>query len=362
MEKVGTLPPQRATGVDAGRFVMALLVIVLHAFPVSLPGRDIASMPAWPIPFIAVARMAVPYFFVASGYFLRTPPSLRAAIVAPLTRIMPIYAITLAGYAVLLWLDPLRHVNWTILGIIRGDVIAPLWFLQALIAAQMLVGVGLFLGRPRTACVVTLVLALCGPVLADYIPLITHHAYPWRLVPILRHLEAPVLVWVGTQIHRMRVMPVWFCFCGILMSLGCLLGEQSLITAIWHSPGLIEPDVVCATFPLGIFAFCLARSLNAPAWFARLGALSLNVYLIHFGFIMAFRTIWPLPDPHDSILVAVLAMVCATLGALGLRMVSVYWQTIRTPALQLPRGNKDENAATIKSTEELSRADNQTND
>src|SRR5579871_5387502 len=85
----------RNQGVDAFRYLLAYLVVLLH----SLPGNAVTADAVWPFWLSSICRAAVPFFFVASGYFLKPAPGL-AAVLKPLKRLLPVYAFWFAIYAI----------------------------------------------------------------------------------------------------------------------------------------------------------------------------------------------------------------------------------------------------------------------
>jgi surface polysaccharide O-acyltransferase-like enzyme len=277
------------SGVELFRFVLALLVITLHSIPVSVPARDPTYTPDWALFLSTLDRAAVPFFFIASGFYMRRGPDLRTVLLKPVRRILTVYVVAFAGVAAALWLFPVKEIIYTPLNLLRGDAIGPLWFMPALAGSLVLVATGRHWLGDKLTFICAAALAVAGPLAYAYFPVLGLHGYYWRMVPLVRQMPAPLLVWLGVWLagrERLRIAPALL---GFGASLALLFAEQALVSHLHDNRYIVSYDMLAATFALGIFTFLLARSISVPAPLARLGELSLTIYLVHIFFVWAAR-------------------------------------------------------------------------
>ena len=139
----------RLVGVDAARLIAFLFVILIHtAVP---PGPRAAGVRLDGV-IDQLARWAVPFFFITSGYFVgRSGPSASEAVFTLFKRIAPVFlfwsllyiAVTPGGLA------RMTDLSFDILWLIRGGPGYHLWFLPSLFASVSLLHV--VKGAPRAA-------------------------------------------------------------------------------------------------------------------------------------------------------------------------------------------------------------------
>jgi surface polysaccharide O-acyltransferase-like enzyme len=146
----------RDNGIDAFKYLMALFVIVLHLLP------DTTLCPAgtlsWPMLVEQVCRCAVPFFFIASGYYLRVDRGFSANAKRALGN-APIYVFWAVTYTAI---GSLHAAGWEYRSIwwLEGAYGFHLWFLPALIFAIILVSGCASIGGRRLAYAVAACLAL----------------------------------------------------------------------------------------------------------------------------------------------------------------------------------------------------------
>lgn len=298
----------RDSGVEAARFAWALAVVALHSIPIALPGRDTGPAPLWALIVATIARAAVPFFFVASGFYLSADPR---KLVRALLRLGAIYLACLAGYGIAMWLVPVRQLDWAPVPVLTGGIVTPLWFIPALAGSLAFVGWGRRLvGLPVTGAL-ALLLALAGPILYAYGPVIGLRSYPWRLEPLVRHMAGPVLVWTGLVLQGRSLPRAGIAWTLLALAIAALFAEQALVSQMRGASHVIEFDMLFATFVAGVLAFIAARAVTAPRWLAHLGGLSLGIYLVHIGFVWVARSRLPQPDAIDSFQVFAFATVAA---------------------------------------------------
>lgn len=319
----------RDAGVEAGRYAMALLVIVLHVLYAPVANGPFVAAPLWVGIVDCVTRAAVPFFFVASGFYLRTDRPLGQLVLRPIVRILPIFVFWVLLYWVVAHFAPHMHPTRLWLGLfLSGGAAYHLWFLPALLFAQIAVALGeRLLGSVVTGVIVVL-LALAGPILWDYGPIfgLGHAVEP--LLYVARQMAAPAFVWLGVRARTQpRVAPLvaWPLAGAAGVSLWL---EDYAVSRLSGHPGYVSYDILFSTFAFGYAAFVAARSVDHTRWARRLaplGRLSLGIYAVHLLFVIQFRewlgnrAFWP------AMLAVLLSAVCSTLVAAVL---------VRIPGLQ----------------------------
>ena len=310
-------PMSRNHGIAAMRYILALSVVLLHALP-----RPDAQTPAWAALIAVACRAAVPFFFIASGYFLsrRTGFSVDA-VVKPLRRLVPIYLFWMAVYCVYFEAFVPDEWHWRLGDLLSGGAAFHLWFLPALALALVVVGVGLAVGWPVVTGIVCLLLWIFS---------LSRGAYNEVLhLPISAGrggtLIAPIYVYAGAMISRRSISVTWrkAAFL-VLASYTALLAEEGLNAWVTGRGFLISHDFLIATLPFGLCMFLLAKDL--PQWqgwerLSKLGSVSLGVYASHVLFLRPLTAAIGNATPISVLVVAVTVSLAATLSSLLLRRV-----------------------------------------
>lgn len=266
---------ERLVGVDAGRYVAVIAVMFIHGSTGTTPGRVLD----------ALARFAVPFFFVVSGFFLSHPgASLAKAILRALRRAAVPFIVWMLAY--LVWFRPavsdFSHVGFYVRLLVFGGPAYHLWFLSSLGLCSVLL---LLCMRAKlsTALLVSLAVALyaVGLLLGSYYPLITgggRFRFDMRSGPFF---GLPFMI-AGHLLARTRPMvslPVALAIMGV--GGGLQIGET---IATGHWSGIRGRDLVIGTAPFGIGAFLTAHALpSGPVvrGLAVLGRYSLGVFCSH---------------------------------------------------------------------------------
>lgn len=294
---------RRYGAVEIGRLVAAILVVHIHTGPLHL---------AWPaanaVVSHGIARLAVPFFFVATGYFaahaLATAPRPWAR------RIGTMYLAWSLLYAPL-WLVKLPDVGTALGRALLG--FHHLWYLPALLAGGLMLGFAARLG-PRRLFALALGCSLLGLALQYRMNL----HWDWdALNP--QDLRA--------QIPR-NFLTVGFPF----LALGYLMRTTDAVDRMFARPTWLRAAVVvavlafCAEFALGqhlfddnrmsdqylalfvlvplIFAGLLRLPMDAPVW--PLGKIATAIYFTHVYLIAIANTLFGL-GPAGIFLFAVVA-------------------------------------------------------
>lgn len=335
-------PAPRMATVDAWRFIAMLAVIAIHTLPQQVSDPAIAAH--WldaSFLFTQVARFAVPYFFIVSGYFwgsraARSTDVLRDSWPA-MRRMVGLFVVWSLVYA--LPHDPwsirdggawqpfrvawwhLRHQLESPSTLLTQGTTSPLWFLVGLLSAMaisawfvqrrwyralgviaILLYVVQLLSRPYRDTIVGLPIDFNtrnGPFVATL----------FFVTGLWLSRRAPRASWAATGVGlfviglAMHLAENWF----VTMNLGVRASQ----------------DFVIGTYPMGAGIALVALSGRPIAYtnqLARLGAYTLGIYVVHALFVEVFEplTAW---SPPIVAHVATLALV-ATCSYLTVRLLS----------------------------------------
>lgn len=313
-------PPALSGGLDRFRFAAALLVVAIHTSPFS------SLSPAVDRWFTHVlCRVAVPFFFMVTGYFLLSPPGSSPAGRRPLSHFykknLAIYGLATLLYLPIQWyagrqlphsllawvrvlfFDGTYYHLWYFPAVFLGAWIA--WQLQqrlpfsrALLAASLLYLAGL-LGDSYSA-------------LLPRLPLLdTLYQAGFQLFSYTRNglFFAPLFLLLGARLHT-HPLPGLARPGTVCLGLALLTGEGLLLpllgTARHDSMYLSLPLCMLALFPLLLRWQCPPSPLLRQA--------STLVYILHPFCIVALRGLAKLPWltwawPGNSLLRY--ALVCA---------------------------------------------------
>lgn len=278
-------------GVDRFRMAAALLVVCIHTAPLS------SISESWDFALRTLARLAVPFFFTATGFFLfagRIAPGPRPQGVPPAVRRFCAKTGALYAAATLLYV-PIMLYSGKLSGLTFGALVRDvvwdgtfyhLWYLPAALLGVLLVDRLLRLPGRWTACAVCAALYAIG-LLGD----------SWygggQALPALQsfyralflHMDltrgglffAPLFLWLGAALRDGPRPRVRACFAGLAASLLLLFFEAFGLRALgWPRHDSMYLSLVpCAYF---LFA-CLMIPRGAASPFLR--EWSMLVYVLH---------------------------------------------------------------------------------
>jgi surface polysaccharide O-acyltransferase-like enzyme len=310
---------RRIEGIDAGRVLMAFLVVSLHSLPRSGTGASIIGM---------VCRCAVPFFLIASGY-LQNPPERFAwdVLSRPLRRLLPIYLFWMAVYYAVAGASGIRPVHLDVRDLISGGTAFHLWFLPALGGALVLVPVGvLVLGRRATGLA-------CAALAAAAIAFSTYHDV-LHLPGSARRgglMVAPLLVFIGHWLARHRLSAPLPAAAALAVSgFAFMLCEELWIGHRLGLP-LDDHDFSIGTFAYGAGVFLFARALPAGSAVGRLaplGTLALGIYVTHVLFIWGLAAVLPGATLSEMAWRVPIAFFGALLLTVALRKIPILRRTV----------------------------------
>lgn len=305
----------RNTGIDAMRFVMASLVVLLH----SLPSSTDQNYSIFDTFTAIVCRAAVPFFFIASGYFLRPDKgSLLGGVIEPIRKFTPIYLFWLAVYFVVCQFTPQHKWTWSPRELLSGGAAFHLWFIPALTAGTIIVSTGVRLAGLRITAIAVIALASVALIYNSYYEVLHPPGHATRGGFFIA--LAFILMGYGLKLKNIgsgtgpRLAAAAFA-----MSLVLLIGEELLISKSSGAP-LRSHDFTLATFIYGACAFLLAQrleGLNVASALARLSSMALGVYTSHLAFVWAIEPHIPAsPTKVAVVWTASLALALLTTAAL----------------------------------------------
>ncbi|EMA69510.1 acyltransferase 3 [Halorubrum aidingense JCM 13560] len=296
----------RIHSVDAMRIVAVALVVIIHTNPFEGVG---ATGNAVNFVLETVARVAVPFFFLASGYFfgLKTRDadpiayfrararSLTGLYVFGIVVALPPFLAGTAVEASVAGESPARSVGWRIVESLSPvdllyygtSVSEILWYVPALFVALALVAGFAAAGRPELALPVAVgfhVLALLGPEYAGIVdlPFDVRDGLFFGFFYVSAGHAIAARGWRGGSGRSGALLAATVAF-GLFhvaerYAMGYVLGDASIATGV-YAPSF---TVGTAGFAVSLFLFLLSRpglgaSTPLPAW----GSYAVGVYVVH---------------------------------------------------------------------------------
>ncbi len=273
---------QRHNGIDAFRYIAFIFVVLLHCFVTS---DQEFHYSIW---VYQAGRFAVPFFFIASGYFMaRSDHKFLEGVIKVAKRLAPIFIVWLLIYFLLFGQikDLLQLKSVVRLLITGGKASFHLWFLPAL-GISMIMILGLKRFSMNLSIFVAFFLFLFGLLKGPYREFFDIAALPIssRNGPFFSF----AFVLTGYLISRKKISlsTRWAIFT-MLFGLSLQISEAFLIS-YFSNARFIHHDFLIGTYFFGVGVFFIA--LNTPSskpvdFLARLGAVSLGMYCIHLMFI-----------------------------------------------------------------------------
>lgn len=314
----------RNFGIDAGRYVLAFLVILLHSIPQSLS----ESAPDWAVATGIACRCAVPVFFMIAGYFVRPDQgTVATAVWRPIIRLTPIYAFWMTVYFAACGLTGVRDWTFAPRDLVSGGTAFHLWFIPVLILSTIAVSILIRLAGYRAAAALCILLAAVGLLRGAYYGPIFGEGVGSRNALLI----APAFVCLGAVIARSGWAPslktaALLALAGYLM----LCAEMLLIAELGPQRRWVAFDFGAATFvyALGIFALLLSARGEAVERVATLGSLGLSVYAVHVLILWWLQPAYG-PDPVSRLALAMSVLALSTLAALGLQRIPYLGRFVR---------------------------------
>ena len=302
--------PQRIQSVEVVRIIAIFAVIIIHTMP--FRDRDIYLGKDFTLGHVLnqIARFAVPFFFVISGYFWGSKINERSSLFETTKKIAKkIILIFLAWSVIYLlptnFIDPIRYgsispvkaayLNMTGLSLHPMTTIMQgskdhLWFMISLLCSLGISAIFIARGMKKSLIglsVMLYVTGLLGKAYADT-PIGFHTEYNLRNGPFF----GLIFFVTGYLLSQSKQRNSWLFLGSLSAIFGFLLhfAEIFVLRSIWSTPVL--QDYVIGTYFMGIGVALIA--LSDPGFlksdrFSRIGQLVLGIYAIHFLFVDMLR-------------------------------------------------------------------------
>jgi surface polysaccharide O-acyltransferase-like enzyme len=327
MDRVATTTASsgsRLIGIDSARYLLCLAVALLH----SLPGTAGHTTAIGATLIASACRAAVPFFFIASGYFMRVPPRWTPLVVTrPLARLLPVYVAWFLIYAAIDALA-LGYADMpSVRSLLTGGSGFHLWFIPVLGVTLAALPTSIVMVGHRATTLMAIALAMLGLALGAY-----HGVLHLHEVGGIRLTMAPALVLIGHWFARCAVRPAALpALVAVVAAAMLVMAEETLIAHLTGA-AFTSHDIVVMTYPLGAALFALALGVPASRcleFLAQLGRISLGVYAAHLMFVRLLLPVIGQNTPARALALAIAATVSATALCLVLDRVPVFRKLVR---------------------------------
>ncbi|URN94593.1 MAG: acyltransferase family protein [Candidatus Pristimantibacillus lignocellulolyticus] len=294
---------KRDRAIDIAKLVMAVLVICIHTDPLesySVTGNFILTR--------VIARVAVPFFFMAAGYYFWGKTRSTAQVFKYLKKIAFLYLVWSAIYTLVngyTWMKAGFTAEWLLQygkQFVFVGSYYHLWFLPALMIAISIV---YYLQKwmPLTAVVgISLVLYVFGLLADSYYGLATQ-------VPILQQSIDSYLTlfeysrnglffgfpyvalgaFLSQSTLRMKLSQS-FCKFGLVLSVCCLIVEAAILRN-WEWPRHDSMYLFLVPVVVIVFLLIMKTDMQERPFYKYTSDVSMLLYLIHPAVILAVRAI-----------------------------------------------------------------------
>lgn len=285
-DKTAKARPERLTGIELGRIVACLAVIVIHQNLSDYGGNEsIYNL------FTNASLWAVPFFFMLSGYFMSVEESWVKLIVKYFVRLAPITIFWITIYAAI-WSEPIWFLDGfksTLKILYTGGAGYHLWFLPSLGMCLAIAAIFLHFRAVNFLFAIALAIFLVGLAFGPYAPAI-YGVQHGDVDPPFNTRNGPffglIFLTLGVllQVQKIRLE----AFAGAsLVAIGSILvaAEVAFLNTVYQSP-TTGYDYLLGSVPLSLGMFILFLRLNISsirmAQVVRfLGSASLGIYTVH---------------------------------------------------------------------------------
>lgn len=290
-------------GLDLVKFIMALLIVVLHTHP--FDGiSDVLNFTTADV----LGRVAVPFFFAATGFLmerkLKNSGNMNKVVGKYVWNILKLYLIwTVIYFPIIICYGKItceeRGLKYAVLAFFRDTVLSGsyvhLWYLPATMTGVVLVfyaikGLGM-----KKAGILFAVLYLMGLLTQSYfgvlLKILDSDGFVWGLLLAVKKVMVTcrngiffgsVFIYIGAAVARRPTeMAKWKALSGMVLSVLFLWIEE---VCLYRYGVVREPDMYLMLAPAAYFLLCMAlqiRTDRSTVWFREM---SKNLYFVHMIF------------------------------------------------------------------------------
>jgi hypothetical protein len=317
--------------VDAARYLCCLAVILGH----STPWTSTSTSWIW---VWSLLLPTMPFFFVMAGYFLPYRESFEADLIAkPIRRMLPIFLFWMIVYHAILYVVPLQawafpKQVWAfhIRDVPFGGYAYHLWFLPALTAALVLVGVSIALLGPAVTGIMVATLAVVALGDGPYHGLLHLSGMAGTHIG---HLAAPLYVFCGVMLRRWGgTIPLRVLIPATIVGYFAIVAEVTALGFHNATGANLNCNYIISSSVVGVLAFLVVRELPASrfvTYLARMGELGFGVYLTHLIFLWLLLPIVGNSSVSQILVMVALVLTLATATTMALVRVPVLRNFVR---------------------------------
>lgn len=327
MDRSVVVKPRNAA-LDQFRFLAFVGVLFIHL--AALRGGQDALQSIYDV-FSFVGRFAVPFFFVAAGYFLKYEPGREAQTIVGVARrlLIPFVVWEAFYFAAAAHSDSARLAEqmnqpgywWDV--VVNGGPGYHLWFMTSLfLCLATVTALRRFLSVPGVLAVSALFFAVglvCGPYATLLFGPDNGVHFLTRNGPFFGLLFAAIGACGKEWLNRLSMRTA------LVMTIGgaaLLVGECWWIQRVTYYP-MIEQDFVVGTLPFAVGLVAVAlRFPWASEALAKAGRVSLGCYAVHLYFVQIFLPLMPL-TAAGGIAAALLSAAASVAVAFGLSKIKL---------------------------------------
>lgn len=271
-----------------------------------------------------ICRAAVPFFLIASGYFVRSPTRIALRnFTHPITKLAPIYIFWMITYYAVAGFTNVAPLKIGMMDLVSGGTAFHLWYIPAAASSLILVPVGISLIGTRATGILCALLAMLALSLGPYHDLFQFSSPPRRGGLLL----APSYVFIGYMIHLWQPkISIFGAAIFIIFGILSLLVEEIMLSHLSHQP-IISHDFIMMTYVYGSGCFLLARAIPNGTMVRRIanfGSLSLGIYVSQLLFLWIFRSIFEVNDAIEMARLAVFSFASAALLTAALHHFKIF--------------------------------------
>lgn len=304
----------RIKSVDAIRILAIFAVIVIHTVPFASKLNPVGVELNLATILTQLARFAVPFFFVISGYFwagkIISTAALKRVTISMSIRIITIFLFWSSVYLIQTnivqamdhsLIYSIKIIYWDVVGILRSPYLfflqgtkSHLWFLSSLLTSLLISFLLISLGMIRSLFLLALVLYIIGLMGKAYTdtPIGFATQFNFRNGPFF----GLIFFVSGYLLKSKTPNSSWMPYGLVLAALGIFLHFSEIIFINKLYGTTMNQDYLFGTFFFGIgvslIALSNSRYLNIKG-LTFIGPLILGVYAVHFIFVDLLR---PLSD------------------------------------------------------------------